>query len=127
MENIGQKIVGFHTGRGGRFYNAGHITFIGECKIGDFSFFEKLGFKLGEKQYFDCGGKAVGLTEKEVETGVGVIDNDGEYDTTVCLKLEDCSENQLKMIVEWRESNGGYLNEDILNYAKEKLETTYNN
>lgn len=30
-------IVAFHTGRGGRFYNPGHTTFIGEKKISDFT------------------------------------------------------------------------------------------
>ena len=32
-----KTIVAFHTGRGGRYYNAGHTTFIGEKKISDFT------------------------------------------------------------------------------------------
>lgn len=32
-----ETIVSFHTGRGGRFYNSGHTTFIGEKKISDFT------------------------------------------------------------------------------------------
>ena len=37
-ENAGSTIVAFHTGRGGRFYNAGHVTFLGEKKISDFTY-----------------------------------------------------------------------------------------
>ncbi|WP_374440505.1 hypothetical protein [Epilithonimonas sp.] len=156
--SIGQTIVGFKTGRGGRFFNAGHVSFIGECKISDFtndlflqyenqidiynkvkgrenleakyyecdenddfSFFEKLGFKIGEKQYFRNGEYPVGLTEKEAESGVGVIDIDGEYDTIACLMLEDCSEAQLQLIVDSEELPGYYASLDVIEYAKEAL------
>jgi hypothetical protein len=33
-ENV---IVAFHIGRGGHFYNSGHLSYIGEQKIGDFT------------------------------------------------------------------------------------------
>jgi len=33
---IEKTIVAFHTGRGGKFYNAGHVSFIGEKKINEF-------------------------------------------------------------------------------------------
>lgn len=49
----------------------------------DFTFFEKLGFDLGEKVYFDCSGNEVGLTEKDVESGIGCIDEDGDYDLSL--------------------------------------------
>lgn len=32
-----KTIVAFHTGRGGRFYNAGHVTFIGSKNINEFT------------------------------------------------------------------------------------------
>lgn len=152
MDTIENRIVGFHTGRGGRYFNAGYVSFIGECKISDFAgdlflqyenqldiyntvkgrknleekyyeccesedfrFFEKLGFEIGEKQYFDCGGNAVGLTEAEAVSGVGVIDIDGEYNTTVCLKLGDCSERQFRLIINYDD----YIDSDIIEYAKE--------
>lgn len=35
--NAGDTIVALHTGRGGRFNNAGHVTFLGEKKISDFT------------------------------------------------------------------------------------------
>ena len=155
---IGQTIVGFHTGRGGRFYNAGHVSFIGECKISDFtdnlflryenqldiynaikgrenleekyyecdenndfSFFEKLGFKVGEKQYFKNSEHPVGLTEAESDSGIGVIDIDGEYDTTVCLTLEDCSDEELQLIVDSENLPGYFCSNDVIEFAKESL------
>lgn len=32
-----KTIVAFHTGRGGRFFNSGHVTFIGDKPISDFT------------------------------------------------------------------------------------------
>jgi len=37
MENKTEIIVAFHTGRGGRFNNGGHTTFIGQKEITDFT------------------------------------------------------------------------------------------
>lgn len=152
--NIKNTIVGFHTGRGGRFYNAGHVKFIGECKISDFtsdlflryenelelynnikhlpnllkkfewcqdnndfSFFINKGFQLGERMYFGCGGQNVGLTEKEAQEGVGVINIDNDYDTTVCVYLKDCSEDQLELILNY----SGYVDYEVMDYVKECL------
>lgn len=155
---IEKTIVAFHTGRGGRFYNAGHVSFIGERKIDefvndlfvrfeneleifeaidnrpnllekyyecsdkeDFSFFEKLGFKIGEKIYTDGNGTPVGLTFAEAETGVGVINIDNEYDTTACMFLEDCSEDQLQLIVDSENQAGYFCDEAVIEYAKKAL------
>ena len=35
-ENQNQTIVAFHVGRGGRYWNPGHVSFIGEKKISEF-------------------------------------------------------------------------------------------
>lgn len=43
-----KTIVAFHVGRGGRFNNQGHVTFIGEQPIGDFTYDLFRGF---ENQY----------------------------------------------------------------------------
>lgn len=37
MKTIKNAIVAFHIGRGGQFNNAGHLSYIGEKKIGDFT------------------------------------------------------------------------------------------
>lgn len=156
MENsIAFSIVAFHLGRGGRFHNHGHVTFLGEkeisdftedlydcyenqgellkiinrrenleakfyecCDNDDFTFFEKLGFNLGEKVWFTDTGNAVGLTESEVEVGVGRIDIDGGYNTTYTCFLKDCDQNELQLILD----SGLYVSNDVLNYANEVLE-----
>ena len=150
MEKIEKRIIGFHTGRGGRFYNGGHTVCIGETNINNFTndlfdryenefelrkligkrpslihFAEnngieslaiRLRFNLGKKVWFDCNGNRVGL---DVENeGIGTIDNDGIYDTLSCKYLEDLSDSELKLILEFQ----GYINSEIINFCKEKLE-----
>jgi len=53
---------------------------------------------LGEEVYYDGGGNPVGLTVEEAETGIGVIDIDGDYDTTYTCRLTDCDEDELQLI-----------------------------
>ena len=40
-----------------------------------------------EGEYTDCNGNGVGLTIEEVRTGIGCINNDGDYDTVVTVRL----------------------------------------
>lgn len=143
--------VYFHTGRGGHFHNAGHVSFCGDKNIldviqmndsgkrhsflskeneseiysllkkrdlenllelfetsrdsNDFSRFEKLtGLELGEDVYTDCNGNQI-ITVAEVETGVGTLDWDGEYDTDTCMLLSDCGEGELRLIANSNEWN----------------------
>lgn len=156
--SIENTIVAFHTGRGGRYNNAGHVSFIGERKINefvgdlfvrfeneidifeaidnrpnlldkyyecstseDFSFFEKIGFNIGEKIYTDCDGNPVGLTFAEAEKGVGTINIDNDYDTIACDYLKNVSDERLQLIVDSEKKGGYYCSPDILNYAKEAL------
>lgn len=140
MNTQNKTIVAFHTGRGGRFYNGGHRTFIGSNPISYYTHdlfinFEnidevsdaigerdnlnlikllqkaiegddnsvnrlnQLGLNLGEQIYTDCCGNPVGLTVEEAETGTGCINIDNEYDTTTCIYLSDCTEDELKLIL----------------------------
>lgn len=139
-------IVAFHIGRGGRFYNAGHKSFIGTKKISEFTNdlyityantfdiyqkiagrenleelyytatedsaegeaarekFASLGMDIGEEIYTSSGGNEVGLTVAQAETGIGSINIDHEYDTTYTKYIEDCDEQELKLIensTEW--------------------------
>lgn len=142
MTTKSNTIVAFHIGRGGRYWNPGYKSFIGEYNIGhyvgdlflhyenqsevykkikgrpnleekfqecsdndDFSWFEQIGFDLGEKTYFTETGYPVGLTLKEEESGVGRIDIDGEYNTTYTCYLKNCSEAELKLILNSNEWN----------------------
>ena len=138
-------IVAFHIGRGGRFHNPGHKSFIGEKSIGEFTedlftrfehqdkFCNRLGWDesfngvkcildcltdedfetletyygisqddLGELEYY-CGasGASVGLTESDVDSGIGIINIDHGYNTTYTKYLTDCDEDELEIIREF--------------------------
>lgn len=75
----------------------------------DFSRFEKLtGLELGEDVYTDCNGTQI-ITVAEVETGVGILDWDGDYDTDTCMLLSDCQQGDLELILESNEYNNKSL------------------
>jgi hypothetical protein len=99
-------VVAFHIGRGGRFHNSGHKTFYGEYNIMEvinrqdhkISWHNKnsLG-RFCEPFYADSSGNVL-ITEKQAATGVGTLDFDGEYDTYICKRLEDCTEAELDIL-----------------------------
>jgi len=153
-------IVAFHIGRGGRFYNAGHKSFIGEEPIGKFTedlytrfenqdkFSDRLGWDegfgsikcildcltdedfdtletcygisqedLGEIEYY-CGasGASVGLTQSDVDSGVGTINIDHGYNTTYTKFLSGCDEEELEIIREYT----GWKSQDLEEYVNPK-------
>lgn len=61
----------------------------------------KRGYSLtGDPQYYDGAGNEVGLTFAEAETGVGRINIDHGYDTTYAQFVQDCSDEELKLIID---------------------------
>lgn len=156
MENLKKTIVSFHIGRGGRFYNSGHVTFLGENNINHYTddlyivyehqqsfretlkkrnlsnllekfdscidcdnfdfFIQKLShFKIGEKIYVDQNGNDIGLLCEN--DGTGIINIDRDYDTTYAQYLEDCSEDELCIIV----NSNRYCSYETLEFAKQQL------
>jgi hypothetical protein len=66
---------------------------------GDWSFFEnRLKFNIGKEVYFDECGNEVGLTVKESSEGTGSINLDNDFDTTYACKIEDCGDEEIKLI-----------------------------
>lgn len=160
MKTKERTIVAFHIGRGGKFYNAGHKTFIGEKKIGDFTndlflsfenvsnFKNRFGYdstgnsdqkcildlitdenfdeleevfgikkeELGEELYFDGGGNSTGLTQKNVNCGIGSIDIDGQYNTTYTIYLDECDKDELLLIINSNEWNKEELIQKYFEY-----------
>lgn len=157
MNTTKETIVAFKIGRGGRFNNGDHRTFIGIHAISEFTgdlwlhfendkeiakaidalededlrdecnmWFDEarnidpiaqeklenaLGVECGELIYTDCNGNEVGLTYEEEQTGIGCIDNDGEYDTVYTCKIEDLDEDDIKVI---KESHNSFDQEKVL-------------
>lgn len=152
-----ETFITFHIGRGGRFNNQGHKTYVDQDMTIDsyltddnFSQFEnqreianKIGnrenlialfekaidgnndaferiekitqIKFGKEIYTDCNGNPVGL---DVENdGTGMIDEDGDYDTTIVQKLEDCNEDELLLI----HNSNNYKSSDVVDYVKAAL------
>jgi hypothetical protein len=165
MEN---SIVAFHVGRGGRFYNPGHLTFIGEKSIGDFTdslypnfeneqnFKNRLGFDksfdgnkcildcftdedfetlntlygiteemLGDKVYRASNGELVGLTQKDVESGVGCINIDNTYNTTYTTYLKDCSEVELQTIWDSKKERGYFCSDELYDEVQKIMLESY--
>lgn len=92
MEKI---IVAFKIGRGGRFYNGGHKTYIGQQPINDF--IGDLFLNEETNIYMDSNGNEV-LDAEYLNEGIGIIDLDGEYDTTICKYLSQCNDSELNLI-----------------------------
>lgn len=58
---------------------------------------KKWGLDLGQKVHTTCGGYDTGLYVEN--DGTGEIDIDGEYNTTIVRRLEDCSEDECMIIL----------------------------
>jgi hypothetical protein len=109
-KHMKKTILHFHTGRGGKFNNQGHVTYCGEKSIlqilrNDNSVF----ISEDDLYYIDNSGNEL-ISVEEAESGVGKIDFDGEYDTDTCIFLEECGETELNLILKSNE----YGKEDMI-------------
>ena len=100
MNYMTGKYACFHIGRGGRFYNPGHLTFEGMCDgIADTSVYDTLFLAQGEEnEYTTDTGHGVGLTVGDVNTGIGCINIDEDYDTTYVTTLDNLTEKEATAI-----------------------------
>lgn len=108
-------IIAFHIGRGGRFNNQGHLSYVGEHKITESMFIEHLFTNTEETQYTDSNGKEVGLPVDN--DGTGTIDIDGDYDTSYAIRVSEIGDNELQAIIKTDGYNGSFA---------KKLRTAYN-
>lgn len=102
QETYKNTLVAFHIGRGGRFPNGGHYTYMNDIK--DFQTLLKLkndylflhdtdsnDKPLPEnEQYYTDGAGNIMLNASEVNSKTGLIDWDGVYNTDIVCKLCDC-------------------------------------
>jgi len=114
------QVLEFHIGRGGRFYNPGHLTFKGMVdSITSTSAFNMLftqhdenGDDLEEFEYLDGGQNGVGLTKAQAEEGTGRIEFDGHYDTTYCKRVSEVDKSELEVIL--KDTQGSWEFQNIL-------------
>ncbi len=111
MTNTNRTIAMFHVGRGGRFGNAGHLTFVGFKPIDEAYVVERL--FINESEFdedgntievgvFECSGKLVMSIENWHEacrTGIGRIDIDGDYESTYTEYVDSLSEREMEAMV----------------------------
>ena len=117
-QELANTIIAFHIGRGGRFYNQGHKTFIKwGANINEYT--EELFMTEDEKEYMDCSNSLVGLKVKN--DGTGTINCDNEYDTTYCVRLSEIDENEFNIICE-NEKNVWIPKEYIYLFVEEEKE-----
>jgi hypothetical protein len=105
-EQIANKIiVAFHVGRGGRFYNPGHKTFIGERNFQDllemhseYIYFRNRDSygRFQKTEIVDGSGSVV--SEDNPKGLIGQLNFDGDYDTVYCRYIEDCTDEELRII-----------------------------
>lgn len=122
--------VRFHIGRGGRFNNAGHKTYVGTVKdlsdcFGDsFLISEDENGKVlpdSEWRLVDGGGNVILSGRDEIESDTGILDWDGEYNTDIVRHLSECDDDEYQMILDTAE-RGEYVEKVVLAYACSALD-----
>ena len=108
--------VSFHVTRGGKFFNPGHLEFVGEMDFQelqsylDSHIFIKNRDEKGRfcKPYIaDCDGNQVSYDD--ISAMVGTIDLDGDYDTYYVMDADDMGEEELEAIRKYK----GYLPDEL--------------
>lgn len=105
-----ETIIAFQIGRGGRFYNAGHLSFLGIQKIDETSGYingcypprlegSEEDDQSPDAEWHDGNGNKVGLTNAMIESGIGIIDFDGDCNTTYTKMIKDVNEQEVKAII----------------------------
>lgn len=111
-------IVAFHMGRGGRFHNPGHWSFMPHIKKLSDCFSEtsiisqedEEGNFLPDEQWqlIDGGGNVILEGRNKIESTTGILDWDGGYDTDIVKYLSECDENEIDIIYQ------AYLKEEYM-------------
>ena len=121
--------VRFHIGRGGRFHNAGHKTYVGtvndlsDCFGESFIISEdENGKTLPDSEWrLEDGGNVILSGRDEIESETGILDWDGEYDTDIVRHLSECDDHEYQLILDAAE-RGAYVEKDVLAYACSALD-----
>lgn len=118
-------LVHFHIGRGGRFFNSGFKSFVDTVR-GLFDCFgeamviseDENGKALPDDEWMlvDSGGNVTLTGREEIESPVGVLDWDGNYDTDIVRYLSECSDEEYQLIIDAYNA-GKYVDEKVIDYA----------
>jgi hypothetical protein len=96
------KVAVFHVGKGGKFNNGGHTTFLGIMNYNEIyhTIFntEKDLYEQEDGTYLDHNGKEV--CEGIGEDGIFYLNEDGIYDTTYSKHIKDLQDVEIEIIRE---------------------------
>ena len=121
--------VRFHIGRGGRFHNAGHKTYVGtvnglsDC-FGESTMIiseDENGKPLPDSEWQLVDGGVILSGRDKIESETGILDWDGEYDTDIVRHLSECDDDEYQLILDAAE-RGEYVEKAVLAYACSALE-----
>lgn len=103
------SIAHFHIGKGGRFNNPGHETFVA---LEDLSRVisksdvtlnnqDEDGNALPDEDWtlVDSGGNVILTGKDEIESPTGCLDFDRDYDTDICRRISGCDDDELCMLL----------------------------
>lgn len=112
--------VRFHVGRGGRFYNPGHLSFFNEDNFQDLitecinsgNLFDtktvyneetdtETELPENEWNYHDEGGRILVQGKEAMEAETGCLDWDGEYDTDYVKTTDELNDKEIECL--WEE------------------------
>lgn len=127
VNNNGNRIVvAFHIGRGGRFYNAGHRSFIGEKNFQEL-IEDSLNFLVYRDRddkgrfckpfYTDASGNVI-VEPDDMNNEVGRLNWDNQYDTDVACYLDECTDFELEEIA----TSGQWVSPEAQEYIVKRLE-----
>ena len=129
LEEAQDLKVRFHIGRGGRFNNAGHKTYVGTVNELSDCFGDSIVISEDENgktlpdsdwQLVDSGSNVILSGRDEIESETGILDWDGEYDTDIVRKLSECDDEEYQLILDTAE-RGGHVEEPVLAFACHEL------
>ena len=132
LNEIGKALVCFHMGRGGRFNNPGHVSYNPYVKsfrelLNDDRYFinneDENGNPLPDEDWTvtDCNGNEYLRGRIEIDADEGRINWDGEYDSDMVKRLEDCDENELRLIYD-EPRHHTLFKEELLAYCCDRLQ-----
>lgn len=116
--NANEYIVAFHIGRGGRFHNPGHKSFmpyvskLSDCFSESSIIFQEDedGNPLPDEKWelIDGGGNTILEGRDNIESDTGILDWDGEYNTDIVKYLDECSQDEIEILYQ------AYLDEEYM-------------
>ena len=112
-----KKILKFHSGRGGQFFNSGYVMFVGFETIEEDYILHNMFFDEKTEKWFEPDGNE--LDYEFNGDGTGYINIDNEYDTTRCVFEDDLNAKQKTAIARDRDTNVKLYSEELLSILKE--------